>query len=372
MLSIVNYTDTRDFARLGDAWRKLMAADTGAGLCNSFAWAENWLHHFWLPHYALRLTLVMDGDEPVALLPLYHDRREGRVRFLGSGEPEHCEVASEYLDFLVDPAYQDQQALYATMAGFLETGLDAPVEMVNCLENSHARRVCRQCRYYLEMPVGRRFRLDLARSFEELCQDFSRNQRRKSRELLNRFDRQDSLHFKRLPDRDYAVNWQTLKRLHTRAWNERGETGAFVDEKFNRFHHRLHREQPQLEQRFYCLLEGDEPVAINHYYEFHNTLHFYTSGADRHAATHSPGTLLHLLCLRALSGNPGFYDLMKGSLEGSYKNRFCESDATLFDLVVFPRKLGGRSRHAAARMRRLASRIKRDWLARRQSRENTG
>lgn len=358
MLSATIHRDIDKFPELAHPWSSLARIDPNAGLFTSFPWAENWIRHFWDPAWELRLITLRDGDRLVALLPFYLDGSAGVVRMLGTGEPEIREVASEYLDLLVDPEYAAGGTIYGFMADQLDAWCQAPLELLNCLDSSHLLRVSLLSNFTQRQPTGKRFRIKLARPFEQITQDFSRNQRKQAREMLNRFERAEKLSFRELDGVDYQRHWDTLRTLHTRSWNERGRPGAFTDPVFNNFHRSMHDAYPGIRQHFFALEEEGAVVAINHFYQFADDLHFYAAGALRDFGNISPGTLLHLLCIRALAGKTLYYDFMKGALEDSYKGRFCAPDATLYRIRIYPDCWRGRLSLLAALARQFLSRAR--------------
>ena len=358
MLTTSTHTDIKEFKQLENHWNTLFVSNPNATLFNSFEWIENWIHHYWISNYSLKITIVYDNEDATALLPLYLNRRDNRIRFLGSGEPECCEVASEYLDFLLNMNYTEQHSIHRFIADFLQSNYSAPIELVNCLGSSHAFQISENCRNSIRVPSGKRYQINLNDQFEGISSCFSKNYKKKSNQILNRFDKSESLKFEKLLTENYEAHWLTLKKLHTEDWVSRGKPGAFADEKFNSFHNRMHKFYPQIEQVFYILSDNNEAISINLYYKFNNTFYFYATGSNKSYGALSPGLLLHSLCIRSLAGEQFLYDFMKGALKKSYKQKFCKSDGVFNSITIFNCKSSGRVRHLLSQLKSCYSKLK--------------
>lgn len=319
-------------------WRLLGDRDSNANLFNSFEWIECWIEHYWQPDYRLNLVLIEAGESVLALLPLYFNPEKNALMFLGTGEAETAEVASEYLDFLVDPGNVTETDLLDFIAGYLQSLSVYNFLFVNCLHTSLVFSVTQRLKRRVFELSGLQFRLFLNKTFDELAGGFSRNFQKKSREIINRFNKTEGLQFHPLSNEQFEQNWARLRDLHTRNWRDKGRLGAFHAEVFNTFHQRMHERHPAIAQQFAALYSGDTPIAINHYYEYRGAYYFYLTGAEKDQyARISPGLLLHTLCIRQLSGSNYWYDFLKGSLRGSYKAKFCKSSGEFFTIKVFAR-----------------------------------
>src|SRR5690606_6370421 len=107
-------------------------------------WNACWLRHYWRPDYKLRVVVLEREGQPAGLLPLYFNSSHRAWFFVGSGEPEVAEVASEYLDFLA--ASEDEgEGLLAAMANCL-VEWPGPLELRNCVAGSRAANVLARLR----------------------------------------------------------------------------------------------------------------------------------------------------------------------------------------------------------------------------------
>src|SRR5688572_32155488 len=148
---------------LQNGWNTLLASTNNATVFNTFAWASCWLQIYWRDDYTLRIILVeaegSEGDSLVALLPLCIQTRNNSCWFIGSGEPEAEEVASEYLDFIVHRDHAHDPALAAFISTELEELNHYRLILVNCCETSYVVNVLRGHRRALATVTGAVYKL---------------------------------------------------------------------------------------------------------------------------------------------------------------------------------------------------------------------
>ncbi|MBL4574586.1 MAG: GNAT family N-acetyltransferase [Opitutaceae bacterium] len=353
MLSKSTISDISELDRLKATWNSLASADPRARLCNSFSWVESWIQYYWVPDYILLVVVIKAGDRPVALLPLYFNTYHNKVMFLGAGEPEQSEVASEYLDFLIDAGSLDQGIIYSFIIDHHNSLSRSTFEFTNCLDSSHVVHIAKSLTAVHYRVTGKRFQIDLGKRFEEISKNFSKNHRKKSREIFNRFNNSKDLEFHSLPDENFERNWEILRSLHTQDWLSRGKLGAFSDTAFNQFHKHMYDNHPDVKQFFFSLTRGGKTISINHYYQFKDTVYFYATGSDKaNNKSLSPGILLHNLCIASLSGQQLVYDFMKGAINGSYKQKFCKSSGCFYTITIYSQDFPGKIRYFVHKIKR--------------------
>ncbi|PCJ27294.1 MAG: hypothetical protein COA96_03670 [SAR86 cluster bacterium] len=359
MFTAKTIAERDQFLDLKHDWDILSAADDNASLCNAFEWVESWIHSYWTPEFRLHITVIESNSKVVAILPLYLDMEKRKCLLLGSGEPECCEVASEYLDFLVSTASFAREEIYTYIANCLSSIPCSSMEFVNCLNSSHVFKIAEEMSLSIVAATGKQYRLGLNKDYSQLQQGFSKNQKKKSREILNRFHKTNELMFKTVTNDDYSENWMVLRNLHTKDWQSRGKSGAFVSNVFNDFHAYMNRQYPNIQQLFSYLLHDNEVIAINHYYRYKKVLYFYQAGSVKHNYKRfSPGYLLHNLCLSELSGSDLEYDFMKGSLKNSYKAKFGNATGIFYTIKLFNSDLPGKLAFAQCKIHAMLSLLK--------------
>lgn len=333
----INIVDNQsDFSELKDDWDRLSKTDKHASLFSSFAWIDSWLHHYWSEEYKLHVVLIKENLSLVAILPFYFNPAQNTLMFLGSGEPEDREVSSEYLDILLDDSVVATETLYSFIADYMGSLSQCTFAFSNCISSSHIFRITLLLKRNLIRATGKRFSIELPKSIDSIYDNFSVNQRKKARLIVNRFNKNEGLHFHSVTSKGYNYLWQSLNNLHTHDWNSRGKPGAFSHPVFSQFHEFLHNKYPDTPQLFCYLTLDGKIIAINHYYRFKNTLYFYCAGTSKASIPNlSPGLLLHMLCLSDLSDQTLVYDLMKGSLTGSYKEKFCDHSGYFYSITIY-------------------------------------
>src|SRR5688572_22188199 len=157
---------------LQNGWDTLLANSNNPTVFNTFAWASCWLQIYWQADYTLRIILVEaenreEGSERslVALLPLYIQNHNHSCWFIGSGEPEAEEVASEYLDFIVHRDHAHNPALAASINAGLEALKHCRLILVNCCETSYAANMLRAHRRSLATVTGAVYKLPIGDTF---------------------------------------------------------------------------------------------------------------------------------------------------------------------------------------------------------------
>ncbi len=338
---------------LQNGWNTLLASSNNPTVFNTFAWASCWLEIYWRDDYTLRIILIEAEGKLVALLPLYIQNQNNSCWFIGSGEPEAEEVASEYLDFIV---HRDH-AHDSTLAAFIRTELEAlkhlRLILVNCCESSYAANAFRGNRRSLVTVTGAVYKLPIEDTFPATAKSFSKNQLKNSRQCLNRFDAAPELVYVPFHSTDFATNWQALQNLHQKDWEARGKSGAFHSSKFSSFHALMHTKYPDTIQAFVALRLNEELLAIHHFYVFGNHYCFYVAGTEKARESRlSPGLMLHVLAMKQLSGTAATYDFLKGGTNNSYKAKFCDAGEAFYTITVFERSIRGTLRHWLIRLKR--------------------
>ena len=341
MLKSTIYTKLSDIPGLRESWDSILAEDPTSTVFNSFAWIDSWIHCYWQAGYSLRISIIHNNNQPVALLPLYFNNNHGKWMILATGEAEESEISTEYADFIIseDQANQDpvDQVILSELKHLAKNGF----EFSNCLASSHVYRFANFFKNSIYRTNGNRFELDLNVTFEDLMQSFSKNHRKKTREILNRYKANQGITFTQLSEKMFTQNWDTLRELHTLDWQRRGKTGAFSTPFFSAFHHYMHEKYPEVKQLFALIKFNDTPIAVNHYYRFRDYFHFYQSGSDKQQfARLSPGILLHTLCIESLCENQQVYDFMMGPIGPTYKEKFCQRGEKLHNITIYGNGLG--------------------------------
>ncbi len=258
------------------------------------------------------------------------------LRFLGTGDAETIEIATEYPDITCD-GVADSEAASILAEYFLKSrGWDVfKAEAV--LPGSVLARALALCGAY-RMKNGLRYCLNTAQDFDEWLSGLGPSSRSKFRRTLRRVDEM-GLSFRL--DVPVEGGLEVLGHLHQQRWRKRGLPGAFASRQFCEFHRRMLAER-RLGAHMAGLYQGDKPLAFWYGFDFAGVRYFYQGGFDPDAADgFSPGEALHLLMIRdAMSRGLQCYDFMKGD-EDSWKSRFGIRPEPLYDWVLPGRSARG-------------------------------
>jgi CelD/BcsL family acetyltransferase involved in cellulose biosynthesis len=330
---------------LESAWKELLAQSRHPTVFNTFAWASCWLQIYWQADYALRIILVETGGKLVALLPLYIQNSTSTCWFVGSGEPEAEEVASEYQDFIVHRDHADSAELASCISAQLAALQRYRLEFWCCTANSYVATLLRSHRRARLFVSGAVYKLPIQDSFAATSRAFSKNQLKNARQYLNRFNAAPELEYVGFHNDGFPSDWQTLRTLHQQDWTARGKNGAFHSERFSRFHALMHSTQPHIRQAFVALKHNGDTLAIHHFYVYGQHYCFYVGGTEKHRENRlSPGLMLHVLAMQELSRQGATYDFMRGSTGDNYKAKFCPRGELFYDITVFENSLHGTCR----------------------------
>lgn len=309
-------------------------------LFNSSKWLVPWIQHYWQPDWRLAVQVAWHHDKAVAILPLYVQPGTAVSYPLGQGEPEHMEVASEYLDVLIDPAWFERVknellSYIQSSARQLRWRAILSDADISTLLKHHAKTTKPAMRYLTDTATFSRSSL-------------SKNTRVQHNRSLNKLARQHTFTRRWATPDEYPALFEKLRTLHDTRWQQAGKDGAFQSEQFVAFHKQL-MAQPDSTAISVLDVEG-EPAAVHYYLKTGDTLYFYQSGWDSERfQSFSPGLLLH--CWSIEHTTSSYYDFMMGSANSSYKSKLATLEKPMLSLVV-PFSLTGRVRLQIKRMLR--------------------
>lgn len=305
-------------------------ARAGESLFTSYDWQSSWITQFWQKHWQLKVLTAFDGDKLVAIVPVYIQSALsiGALSYLypiGQGEPEHKEVASEYLDVIIEPHYSEQ--LLLPIKKWLN---DINVDIVSwraALNYSKISKVYLGSSLAQHQSSLNRYRIDCETwSHRQL----SRNTRSRWKRSVNQLAKLEAK-CKWVAPNDYLRYWHKMEQLHQQRWLNKGKLGAFNSDNFSQFHRRLWLTSSQHHAKMAIIEVDEQPIAIHYYLFDSQTLYFYQSGWDEEQyASLSPGLFLHLWAIENCTLK--YYDFMMGSSIHSYKDKFACERTPMFNL----------------------------------------
>jgi CelD/BcsL family acetyltransferase involved in cellulose biosynthesis len=331
--------DLAGFEQLEPVWRRLEGFAPARSPCQRWDWARLWWRHYGRAEDRLWIVVVRAGDEIVGLCPLYlrdaHRNRGRRLRFLATGEPEDCEVASEFLDVLALPTHR---------AGVGRAAIDAistapywrEVELRNVLESStmadnwdHPALVERA-----RIERGLRYTLRLDPSWEAYLGRLAPRFRTRVRGQVRAYEQGQQELIEAEPDECSSV-FDLMAELHRRHWESRGRAGAFATSVFRDFHRDLIGTwSDRREALLRVLRRGADVLGVLYNFRWRGLEAYYQSGfVLGHRDLPSPGLACHIGAIRqARAEGLDAYDFMLGRAD-SYKAHYGCDATRVVDLA---------------------------------------
>ncbi|WP_335738887.1 GNAT family N-acetyltransferase [Rheinheimera metallidurans] len=291
-------------------------------------WLIHWIFCYWQPDWQLEVWVFVSNGELVALLPCYSQplaaNAKRRVLYpLGQGEPEECEVASEFVDLLILPAWQAR--LLPELANKINASNVTKITWRAISANASILHLARLLRFASIRGSGFRYK-----NCKQIDLTLSSQIKRKWQKIL-RYEHNKKAVFSWLRQDEAAVFWPELKRLHQLRWQKQGKLGAFSCNSFNAFHMALITQHPECCYMSVLTIDN-EPAAIHYYLESAGCLHFYQAGWSATYASLSPSAMLHLWT--AQHSHCANYDFMMGG-NISYKQELGNAKEACYQLEVY-------------------------------------
>lgn len=358
-----------EFRQLQDGWEKLNILCPKGCFFTSWYWLYEWWSVYSQAEDDLFVVCAYLEQELLGVAPFY-TRPAGRcslyreLRFIGTGESEEKEVATEYLDLIFHPDYEAQVVEGMIQKVLLEANWHKSI-LNNVLENSVISRqldlnTCRMTT--IKESVGQRYRVSLPSCYEDYLKNIpSSNNRSKFKRSRRRFEEDFSgqiIFAESIEDVEVAMG--QLISLHSLRWQSKGKAGAFLSEEFISFHGRIVK---------YCLamknlvlmnmVVAGQTIAVFYGWRYKGTLSYYQSGIDTDFRPNlSPGYVMHCALIDdSIQSGSDYYDFMKGG-EKSYKSKFgCETEP-MIKVILFNKNIKGKMLYRVERVINIAKRAK--------------
>lgn len=345
------------FMPMRDEWNQLLDASPARSICLRWEWLHTWWEIYHDRGVKPCILLLRDGARLVGFAPFYHqiENKTGMpairtLRFLGTGEPEEEEVASEYLDIVALSGYEDRVAKMVWEHLRDQQSWDQLV-FNDVLENSLILTTFRRILASEKIPVnlektGIRYSVELPRTWQEYIARLDEGAAKRLPYKRRKFERAGRVEYKKVArPEDLDGAFDELIRLHTKRWKARGRDGVFANPRFTGYHRRLARDllpQGMLNLGFLSL-DGVN-IAAHYNLRHAGTEYFYQGGADVELASkYSPGVIAHVYAIEAaILDGVNRYDFMKGGT-GSYKTEFGCEESPMHNMRVYARTFRGRA-----------------------------
>lgn len=353
-LSVID--SPQGMACLREEWNQMLDESRARSICLRWEWLQTWWDIYHDSGIKPYVVMVRDGSRLVGLAPFYLQvqkklgmLRIRTLRFLGTGEPEWEEVASEYLDIVAVEGYE-QAVVSAVWSHVRDSKSWDQLAFNDVLDDSliltTLRRILLREKYPVVVErVGIRYSVKLPHAWQEYIAMLDSGAAKRLPYKRRKFERAGQVKYRNIVDVDeLAPAFEELIRLHTKRWAARGRTGVFTSPRFTDYHRRLAQILlPQGMLNFSFLSLDGVNIAALYNLRYAGTEYFYQGGADVELASkHSPGVIAHVYALEAaIAGNLDCYDFMKGGTD-SYKTEFGCQESPMQDMRVFSNSIRGR------------------------------
>ena len=339
---------TADFKKLSKQWNEISTKDISSSMFTQFDWMFLWWQHYGKDIGELQIICAYYGEQLVAILPLYCRTQDNTLMFLGTGEDEASETASEYLDVICLPDYLGLISKHFANAIQEKQVVNAQRFLIrNSLENSNIANVISYLKndfWCNSKLVGLRYQAILPKTQECFLNQLPKSFRKKMLRLERKFFSQLGGTISYADSEESRISlFQSLIDLHDKRWKKKAQQGTFNTDLFINFHKEF--SQTMLNKgrlRLVALVSNDLPLAIIYAVELDGTIYFYQSGIDDSFSPNvSPGHLMHFLMIKeAIKNSKYSYDFMKGPFDNSYKAYLSNTKTAMYDVILVKKSLG--------------------------------
>lgn len=342
MFKVEIVDDPRRFAELRGEWNALLASSRAHGLFLTWEWLHTWWTHL-SDGRRLFIVTVRSDAQLIALAPLTMTGAWAprTLEFLGTGS-----VGSDYLDFIVDPAYETL-AIHAlteflASAGF---GLRLPSVREDSIVASVLSRSLRDRGWgFRQVAMQVCPFIDLrSDSWDSYLETLGSSHRYNFRRRLRNLEKSYSVRFERAEsDTECTAALQHVINLHLKRWRARGGSDGFHEQRLLTFHRdfsALARHNGWLRLRLLTL--NGQPAGAFYGFRYGPKYYFYQSGFDETFFRQSIGLVTIGLTIReAIEERASEYDLLHGG--ESYKFLWTNGLRPLSRIELYPPGVIGR------------------------------
>jgi len=329
--------EVSDFGDLKTEWSALLNELPHISFFLTWEWLNTWWHTYSTPRDQLRIITIKKNQKLVAIFPLYVQNRQ-TIRFIGTGEKEADEAATEYLDIICSKKLAPDVCalLYKHFQGSKLTFIFNNYLEESTLEKYIATLSTSHWENTATCGISYRAKLDnTLQKFTSQC----------SKSLIKRLNRAQKKFHNELNGKIESYNtaetlskgFDTLKKLHKTRWLSKDEKGVFVSEKFLTFHNKFTQQAITNNWlKLEIMYANDIAISAVYCLQYQGSCYFYQSGVqDDFKPNISPGYLMHLIQIEsAIKKELLYYDYMKGSIDNSYKAKLSNDKRYMYNTTL--------------------------------------
>ncbi|HYF07493.1 MAG TPA: GNAT family N-acetyltransferase [Acetobacteraceae bacterium] len=319
----------RDIAALGAEWRALEAE------ADSLSFFQSWTWVGCLAEERFPEPLVVRAHRSGRLVGLALFNRRGRRLYLTESGDRVLDAPFVEHNAPVLSRHAGPDALGAMMRAVWKVAgrlvLSGVPGRVAAEAGGIALRRLERLAPFVDLDAVRR----MGRAYLDTLSGNARYQIRRS---LRRYEARGEVVLSRAEDESQAIGWfEELVALHSRAWQARGEPGAFGEPFIRRFHEALiKRALPRGEVDLLRITAGASVIGLLYNFRLGGWVHAYQSGFDLSEGTpHAkPGLVSHCLAIeRGVRNGERCYDFLGGDAQYKRTLASCSRGLHWLDLV---------------------------------------
>lgn len=333
-----------EFYPLGDRYRLLAEKCQNVTPPMRWEWLRSWMevNGELAREGGLAVLFAVQAWGPIGVLPWYV-KGNGRIKpwwlgMIGIGEERGAEVYPEFLDLLALPGHEED--VLRVISEWIEINAGGDVYDSGLVADS---ALILRLPPFADAPGYMRMRreypspyADLSGGFEDYLKRLSSNARQQYRRLMRQGDAA-GLRFEEAQSPTEVDQFlEELFTLHQSGWKQRGERGAFADERVRKFYRSIsqamHPRGLMTITRLRTAQSATAAVQIG--FRAGEAFHFYQSGMDSSLPELRPGILLHLHTMQFLAARGvTSYEFLAG--ESDYKSRMATGSRRLVRVRAF-------------------------------------
>ncbi len=207
-----------------EPWSELFDKTRLRNVFLTWDWMCTWWEVFQTPGMQLNIIVLVDGDEYIGIAPFYINSKV--IRFIGTGEEEHEEVYSEYLDLICLPENADLFSLVVCSYLSDHSKLWHVIEIPNVLDDSF---LIRKTLPYLENTgyrstlnfIGLRYYIELPDTWDDYLQMKKSKFRTNIKSRVKKLVSHNDYSMKNLASLNVDQALGLLKELHEKRWRQK-------------------------------------------------------------------------------------------------------------------------------------------------------
>ncbi len=322
-----------DWDKLKPEWNALADRSDTTSIFSTWEWLRPWWKHYHQPGDSLFIVTVHYGARLVGAAPLYKQPIVVLGATIGTriGLIGDLSGDSDYLDFICDRAFAE--VVRDTLVDFLFSSdlswdvlalmlIDGASPLIAALHRAAERR--HLISYVTSVPCSR---VTLPEDFTLYLNEVGRRRfRTKLRALIRQYSGDEHLSLTCCQKaEELSSSLDSLFKLHTKRWNEKGAGGSFASKARRDFYRDMSLRLLQKQRlRLYSLIHDGASIAHEMDLEYKNKVYCLQQGYEPAFASRAVGNMLKALILReCIDQKIGVYDFLGG--DDAYKKNWAAS-----------------------------------------------